>query len=110
MVHERADQLVGLHPMTMHGRISRWGIAHLFVIEYDVVMNATDLIKALRAAGLSQSEISRRTGIPQPRVSRWESGDAPAGANDALRLHALHEEVQAAAAASPQGAEVRDAA
>jgi len=53
----------------------------------------TDLIKRLRAAGLSQSEISRRTGIPQPRVSRWENDDAPAGADDALRLAELAREV-----------------
>tara|TARA_B100001105_G_scaffold253676_1_gene247716 strand:- start:747 stop:995 length:249 start_codon:yes stop_codon:yes gene_type:complete len=47
------------------------------------------LIKRLRASGLSQSEIARRTGIPQPRLSRWERGDVPAGADDALKLHEL---------------------
>ena len=53
-------------------------------------MSATvELVKKLRAFGLSQSEISRRTGIPQPRVSRWESGDVPVGADDALKLQAL---------------------
>lgn len=52
------------------------------------------LIKQLRAdpIGLSQSEIARRTGIPQPRVSRWESGDVAAGADDALRLLDLAKE------------------
>ncbi len=45
-----------------------------------------DLIKKLRASGLSQMEISRRTGIPQSRVSRWEQGTTPVGADDALRL------------------------
>jgi transcriptional regulator with XRE-family HTH domain len=49
----------------------------------------TDLIKRLRALNVSQSEISRKTGIPQPRLSRWENGDAPAGADDALKLSAL---------------------
>jgi transcriptional regulator with XRE-family HTH domain len=53
----------------------------------------TDIIKRLRGAGLSQSEISRRTGIPQPRLSRWEGGAPPAGANDALRLKQLAREV-----------------
>lgn len=48
---------------------------------------------SLRKAGLSQTEIAKRTGIPQPRLSRWESGDVPAGADDALRLKALHEQV-----------------
>lgn len=52
------------------------------------------LIKQLRAdpIGLSQSEIARRTGIPQPRVSRWESGDVAAGADDAIRLLDLAKE------------------
>jgi len=49
----------------------------------------TDLIKRLRAAKLSQTEISRRTGIPQPRLSRWESGEVPDAADDALKLAAL---------------------
>lgn len=54
---------------------------------------ATDLIKRIRAAGLTQSEIARRTGIPQPRLSRWEAGSPSAGANDALRLAELAREV-----------------
>lgn len=54
----------------------------------------TDLILALRnTAKLSQSEISRRTGIPQPRISRWEAGEAPDAADDALKLRALHEQL-----------------
>lgn len=53
----------------------------------------TQLIRELRAAGLSQSEIARRTSIPQPRLSRWESHDAPPTADDALRLAQLHNEV-----------------
>lgn len=55
--------------------------------------STADLIKSLRAKGLTQSEISRRTRIPQPRISRWERGDAPESADDALRLHALEREV-----------------
>lgn len=50
---------------------------------------ATDLIKRIRASGMTQSEISRRTGIPQPRLSRWEAGAPSAGANDALKLAEL---------------------
>lgn len=38
---------------------------------------------------MTQSEISRRTGIPQPRLSRWEAGAPSAGANDALKLAEL---------------------
>ncbi len=62
---------------------------------------ATDIIKKLRAIGFSQSEISRRAGIPQPRVSRWEAGQAPAGADDALRLAALWKEVGAPTSKEP---------
>jgi transcriptional regulator with XRE-family HTH domain len=52
------------------------------------------IIKSLRASplGLSQTEIARRTGIPQPRISRWEGGDVAAGADDALKLVALAKE------------------
>lgn len=49
----------------------------------------TVLIKSLRARGMSQTEIARQTGIPQPRLSRWEAGDVPDAADDSLRLQAL---------------------
>jgi transcriptional regulator with XRE-family HTH domain len=55
----------------------------------------TALIKRLRERKLSQSEIARRTGIPQPRISRWEHGEAPDSADDALRLAALVAELDA---------------
>jgi DNA-binding transcriptional regulator YiaG len=55
------------------------------------------LIKRLRTQwGMSQSEISRLTNIPQPRLSRWEAGEVSAGADDALRLQALVNEKEAA--------------
>ena len=57
---------------------------------------ATDLIRQLRAAGLSQSEIARRTGNTQSSISRWEAGFAPAGADAALRLAALAKEISSA--------------
>ncbi|MGB4059595.1 MAG: helix-turn-helix transcriptional regulator [Burkholderiaceae bacterium] len=38
---------------------------------------------------LTQAEISRRTGIPQPRLCRWEAGQIPVSADDALKLQAL---------------------
>ena len=53
-----------------------------------------DAIKSLRRT-LSQSEIARRTGIAQSKISRWESGDIPAGASDALKLIDLAKEVEA---------------
>lgn len=62
--------------------------------------STTELIKRLRERGMTQTEISRRTGIPQPRLSRWESGDVPDSADDALRLAALVAEQPALAAAA----------
>ena len=51
----------------------------------------SQIIKRLRSdpSSLSQTEIARRTGIPQPRISRWEAGEVAAGADDALKLVAL---------------------
>jgi transcriptional regulator with XRE-family HTH domain len=68
----------------------------------------TELIRCLRERGFSQTEISRRTGIPQPRLSRWESGDVPDAADDALKLAALvatglSEKATGAAAATANG-------
>ena len=57
-----------------------------------------DAIRSLRRT-LSQSEIARRTGIAQSKISRWEAGDVPAGASDALKLIELAKEVAAAAPA-----------
>ena len=57
-----------------------------------------DAIQSLRRT-LSQSEIARRTGIAQHKISRWESGGIPAGASDALKLIELAKEVEAAAQA-----------
>lgn len=52
-----------------------------------------DAIQSLRRT-LSQSEIARRTGIAQHKISRWESGEIPAGASDALKLVELAEEME----------------
>ena len=56
-----------------------------------------DAIRSLRRT-LSQSEIARRTGIAQHKISRWESGGIPAGASDALKLIELAAEIDAAPA------------
>ena len=53
-----------------------------------------EAIQSLRRT-LSQSEIARRTGIAQHKISRWESGGIPAGAFDALKLIKLAKEVAA---------------
>lgn len=54
------------------------------------------LIQQLRAAGLTQTAIARRTGIPQPRLSRWGAGAAAPAADDALKLASLLQELNAA--------------
>lgn len=60
----------------------------------------SEIIKRLRAEpfSLSQTEIEKRTGISQSRISRWENGDVAAGADDALKLVELETELQKAAA------------
>lgn len=59
------------------------------------MLSTSELIRALRALGLTQVDISRRTGIPQPRISRWENDEAPDSADDALKLLALHKDLTA---------------
>lgn len=54
-----------------------------------------DAILSLRRT-LSQSEIARRTGIAQSKISRWEAGEVPAGVADALKLIELAREITAA--------------
>ncbi len=55
----------------------------------------TEIIKGLTTgpAALSQSEIARRTGISQSRISRWGAGDVPASLDDAAALHELARQV-----------------
>lgn len=55
-------------------------------------MDIPTIIKRLRKRGLSQSAISRETGIPQPRLSRWERGlSIPPSFNDLSKLIELDE-------------------
>jgi len=62
------------------------------------------LLQGLLARGWTQSDITRRTGIPQPRLSKWARGKAPSGAEDALKLKALADagELPAKPAAVPE--------
>lgn len=46
----------------------------------------TGILKRLESAGFSQTEISRRTHIPQPTLSKWAAGRAAKAADAALRL------------------------
>lgn len=63
-----------------------------------------DIIKKLRAAGLSQDEIARRSRISQPTLSKWESRGAAKGADAALRLVALEQEIASQATQDQGGA------
>lgn len=57
--------------------------------------STTSILKALRRRGLAQMDIRRRTGIPQSRLSKWEGGQVPAAADDALKLQALLSSLEA---------------
>lgn len=60
-------------------------------------MDTQQIIAALRKEfGLSQTEIATRLKIPQPRISRWEGGEAPPAADDALKLARLLDELRSA--------------
>ncbi|MEZ2293077.1 helix-turn-helix domain-containing protein [Variovorax sp. RCC_210] len=62
-----------------------------------------EIIKRLRSRGLSQSEISRRTGVAQTRLSRWEGGAVAAAADDVLKLQDLAQALDATDRAAVQG-------
>lgn len=56
----------------------------------------TDLILRILALGkMSQIELSRRTGIPQPRLSKWQRGVTPDSADDVLLLVQLESDLLA---------------
>jgi transcriptional regulator with XRE-family HTH domain len=69
------------------------------------VTTTVQLIRALRASGMRQADIARRAQIPQSRLSRWEAGAVPTGADDALRLKRLHDETFGTDRAPPIPAE-----
>lgn len=57
-------------------------------------MEARDLVLAIRAFGLTQNEVSEKTGIPQPTISKIERGDVEDVMSKNYRaLLALHEEL-----------------
>lgn len=79
------------------------------------------LIVRLQALGLSQLEIARRTGIPQPRLSRWKNASEPTPTDDVLKLVDLERteaerrakfaaELNDGCVAAPVSQEARDAA
>ena len=71
------------------------------------MQDTATLIRELRARGMTQGEIGRRTRIPQPRLSKWGAGQVPRVADDALRLRELLDNLEAGTLTPPlsKGAE-----
>ena len=64
------------------------------------------LMRLRQYHNLSQSEIYRRTGISQSRLSRWEAGEIADAADAALKLRELVVKCDAQAKRRKQKAEV----
>ncbi|MCY1166575.1 hypothetical protein D9M73_65170 [compost metagenome] len=63
-------------------------------------MEAKDLVVAIRAHGLTQAQITEKTGIPQPTISKIERGDVDDVMSRNYRaLQSLHEDLEKAAGA-----------
>jgi len=57
-------------------------------------MEPHQLLKSIRESGLTQVQVSERTGIPQPTISKLERGEVRDVFSRSYRaLLALHEEV-----------------
>jgi predicted transcriptional regulator len=59
-----------------------------------VNMEPRDLLIAIRESGLTQAQVSERTGIPQPTISKLERGDVQDVMSRNYRaLQALYDEI-----------------
>jgi len=57
-------------------------------------MEPRDLLIAIRESGLTQAQVSERTGIPQPTISKLERGDVQDVMSRNYRaLQALYDEI-----------------
>lgn len=57
-------------------------------------MEAKDYVLAIRAFGLTQTEVAEKTGIPQPTLSKIERGDVKDVMSKNYRaLQALHSDL-----------------
>jgi transcriptional regulator with XRE-family HTH domain len=74
-------------------------------------MEAQDYVKELLAAGLTQTVIAERSGIPQPTISKIARGDvADVMSRNYRRLQAVHAEVLAGTERGPASPDQRAAA
>lgn len=59
-------------------------------------MDAKDYLIVIRAKGMTQAQVSEKTGIPQPTISKIERGDvSDVMSKTYLALQALYREVTA---------------
>jgi transcriptional regulator with XRE-family HTH domain len=57
-------------------------------------MTPLDLLKDIRATGLTQAQVAERTGIPQPTISKIERGDVQdVMSRNYVALQGLHGEL-----------------
>jgi transcriptional regulator with XRE-family HTH domain len=69
-------------------------------------MEAQDYVKQLLAAGLTQTVIAERSGIPQPTISKIARGDVTdVMSRNYRKLQALHATACAPVAAAPASKE-----
>ena len=93
------DGVNGVRPsccVKPHGNSARFSainIAHVDALVHTAGMDTQTAIRALMRS-MSQSEIARRTGIPQYRISRWAAGATPPAADDGLKLVRLAQAVE----------------
>ena len=61
-------------------------------------MDAKDYLIVIRAKGMTQAQVSEKTGIPQPTISKIERGDvSDVMSKTYLALQSLYKEVTAPA-------------
>ena len=58
-------------------------------------MEARDYLRAIRAAGMTQQEVSLATGIQQPTISKIERLDGDVMSKNYRKLQELHKKVMA---------------
>lgn len=74
-------------------------------------MEPIEYLQALLAAGLTQSQIADRTGVPQPTISKVLRGEVKdVMSRNYRRIQALHGEVVATGQPAANTQEARDAA
>lgn len=108
--HEACQNVTDCHVSSIRHRIIQKCIDMAIHVRIMKRMDTKSIIAEIRAHGLSQLEIERRTGIRQPTISRWENSGAPDSADDALKLLALRNDLAAQAKRNASRAQIKAAA